>query len=370
MKSRNNHGGNIYQDGLGKEVMDFSSNINPQKLPQVIYGALPAMLEKAKAYPDIEYRDLKKSIAEYLNSIIKRETITMDMVIAGNGATELLEKAIGLYRRVIITIPSFYEYERSVEKAGAEAIFIDRYKGNFLLDGNDLRLYPSDIYTRIQLEIDDKICDAVVLCNPNNPDGSRLDIDKIEDLIRNNPKVMFIIDETFGEYLDMKDMVLNIFEKYRNVIVIKALTKFFGLPGTRLGYSVSINEELNERIYSSLPVWNVNTFSSEIAMLMFKEKDYISSSILENQKNREYLLKKMNNIPLFERVYSSSSDFIMVKSDHSLELERYLKTKGILIRNLGNMRGLDSRYIRLAVKTKVFTDRLEKEIMNFYKISQ
>lgn len=368
MKNRSNHGGNIYEEGLSKDVLDFSSNINPMELPESIYRALPEILNKAKAYPDIEYRELRNNIANYLNELVKNETIDSNMIVCGNGATELLEKIIAIYKKIIIPVPSFFEYERSANKANSEIIFLNKYEdaNNELLKGNDLKNNDLSLYNRIQICIKESNADAVVLCNPNNPDGSKLDKKSMEGLIIDNPRVMFIIDETFGEYLDLDDMLLPLISKFENIIVIKALTKFFGLPGCRLGYSISKNNEINDRVMCSLPVWNINTFSQEIAILMFKEKDYINNSISENKVNKEYLLDNLKKIELFERVYDSSSDFIMVRCKKARELEKYLKKRGILIRNLSNMRGLDGNYIRIAVKTKEYTNNLIEQIKLFH----
>lgn len=352
MKKRGDHGGNIYQSGIDLDkVIDLSSNINPMPIPQNIYESLPKILDLAKNYPDIEYSFLREAVSKYLNGLTKTEFINKEMITLGNGATELLEATISTFKSILIPIPSFYEYERAAAKNNLRIIFFKKYNAQ-----------GGRYYEEMSKLISVEKPESVILCNPNNPDGVKLDVDKLMELINKYKDVFFIIDETFGEYLDEDDMVLPRINEVKNVVVIKALTKFFGLPGCRLGYMVTSNLDFNNKVASKLPIWNINTFSEQIAILMFKENEYIEKSKEMNRINREYLMEKLEKIGVFDKVYDSSSDFLMVKSDDMESIVDSLKEKQILIRSLKNMRALDETYARIAVKTKDKTDRLIEEL--------
>lgn len=365
MKDRSQHGGNIYNNELNREkIVELSSNINPMALPKSIYDALPSILDKAKNYPDIEYVELLESIANYLNRLINDSFIDKNMICLGNGATELIEAIISLNKSILIPVPSFYEYQRSANKYNVKMNFI--YKYNNLDNINlDLNILDDEVFLKIENNIEN--FDSLILCNPNNPDGSKINIKYLEKLLINNKSKLFIIDETFGEYLEIGDMVLPLVKKHDNLIVIKALTKFFGLPGCRLGYAISNNKELLEKVNEKLPIWNINTFSEEIAKLMFLEEEYIKSSIIENKINHAYLFNRLNEDALLEKVFISSSDFIMVYDRKMPEIVEFLKKKNILIRSLSNMEGLNEYFSRIAVKEKEKTDILINALKEFRK---
>ena len=234
----------------------------------------------------------------------------------------------------------------------------------------NLKYNKEDFYELLDKNISSH--DSVFLCNPNNPDGSSLKKDSIEKILQKYSDKIFIIDETFGEYLDKEDMILPLIEKYENLIVIKALTKFFGLPGLRLGYAISKNREIIDKMNSYLPVWNINTFSEEVAKIMFKEEEYIKNSIELNYKRKDYLIDELKKIGIFTRIYESSSDFIMVKyeEDDRFKLENFLKNKNILIRNLDNMEGLEKGFFRIAVKEEEKTDILVKALIEYKELKK
>ena len=375
-KSRSGHGGNIYSDQT-QIWLDFSANINPKQLPQAIYQALPTILDQAKAYPDIEYEALRDHLARYSSSL-SETAIAPEWIIPGNGAIEILDKALATASKALIIRPCFGEYELSCIRHGVpyetldraidqnvllEDAFFDRLRARLKMEipvgseipgGSELASVSSQGRIRVPE------FDTIVLCNPNNPDGKQYDKAAFRCFLTECAQVgiRLIVDETFGEYLNDGEMLLSLVSDYPNLLVVKALTKFFGLPGVRLGYGITRDPTWREAIIAQLTTWNVGVFAQEIAKLLLKDKAFIQDSRLLNYTNRAYLTAGLKASLLFETVYPSAASFVMVSSPNMIPLIKDLKEQGILIRNLSNMPVLGTGFSRIAVKDRSSIDKL------------
>ena len=157
------------------------------------------------------------------------------------------------------------------------------------------------------------------------------------------------MDESFLDFIDDDFSLISCIEEYKNLIIIKSLTKFFALPGLRIGYGLSSNKELCEKISKMFPAWNINILADISARVCLKDEKYIAETIDFMEKERIYLyneLKKVNYL----KVYEPSVNFIFFKINKSMELKKELLKRNILIRSCSNYRGLDERYFRIAVK--------------------
>lgn len=376
-KSRQSHGGNIYQEPE-RSFLDFSANINSHPMPQRVLDALPAILDKARAYPDIEYQALKEDLATYCNRRLGTRIQKEDLLL-GNGAVELLDRAIACQESLLIPQPSFSEYELScLRHKVPHSLWRHSQKEDGAIEILKEPVRGSDFFHQLKVRLQETGCRAVVLCNPNNPDGKRLNKEDFQDFLNfcQSPElkalseskrscekevITVIVDETFAEYLDLKDQLLPLVEEYSNLIVIRAITKFFGLPGLRLGYAMSKNQTLLQSMEAKLTTWNIGVFDQEIARLLFKEDAFIRETIKDNQHNRQRMKEKLKECQVLEEVYDSCASFLLVKSKRH-DLDVLLKEKGILIRSLKNMTGLNRSYFRLAVKPPSQQDILLKEL--------
>ena len=316
------------------KIIDFSSNINPFIVDSMdkIVAAGVCSLQK---YPDIKYRRLRKNISDYLG-------VDDSYIIPGNGATEIIYLLMrNLRGRLAIINPTFSEYRKGAELAGLSVVdFVMDWKKDFKLD-------LDEIYRR-----KDEF-DSIFICNPNNPDGSVREIKKLLEFAEKEGKLL-IVDETFIEFADSeKDRSLvNMVEKSKNLFIIRAVTKFFGIPGIRLGYGISSNRELLQKMYDEKEPWTINSFADSASDFIFKEEEYIRKSKEYFSKERVCMINEINKIDGI-KAFNSDANFILVRFENRNVLdvkENLLKRAGLLIRDASNFIGLDSSFARVAIK--------------------
>lgn len=332
------HGGNIYKlkRDNGIEVLDYSSNINPLGVPNSFKKAVIENFETLEKYPDIDYVELRTAIGDYNNCHI-------DNVVVGNGATEVLflyMKAVKA-KKVLIIVPTFAEYERAARAAGRDVKFFPLSK-DFSLNENMLLEFITDE-------------DVVVMCNPNNPTGKFQNLEKIKkiaDFLERKNKKLFI-DEAFIEFVDdWKDKTAFLL-KHKNIFILRALTKFFALPGVRLGYGLTYDEAILNEIKNIREPWSVNGVAEIAGKTMLLDTLYIHET--ENWIKKEKLwfyeeLCKIDNI----EVTPTETNFILVKllNDNAKSFRKKMIENGVLVRDASNFMFLDESYIRLAIKDR------------------
>lgn len=318
-----------------KDIVDFSSNINPYLIENLDKYILEG-LEACYRYPDISYANLRSNIANYLN-------IESSNIIPGNGATEiiyLLMKSIN--KRLAILNPTFSEYERGATLSGLEVLNL------YLKKSKDFEIDLDGIKDSI-----DKF-DSLFICNPSNPIGKVYDLKELLDLLNKNNKLL-IVDETFMEFVgdEKKYSLVDYVKDNPNIFIIKAVTKFFGIPGIRLGYGVSSNKNILDKMYEIKEPWTINSFADTISNHIFNDEEYIKNSKEFFIKEREYMLKELEKIHVI-KAYKTNTNFILIKlyNKKSSELKKELFVQGnILVRDASNFKNLDESYIRIAIKS-------------------
>lgn len=318
-----------------KNIIDFSSNINPYLIDNLEAYIVEGLKACAK-YPDIDYTNLKNNIANYLNT-------KSSYIIPGNGATEIIYLLMkSIKGRLAILNPTFSEYERGAKLNGLDIV-------NLYLDkDNDFEINIKHIEENI-----DKF-DSLFICNPSNPVGRVYEISRLLELLTKHNKLL-IIDETFMEFVGDEERfsLINNVETNSNIFIIKAITKFFGIPGVRLGYGVSSNKEVINRMYEFKEPWTINTFAEILSNYIFKERKYIEDSKLYFMNERKYMVNELNKIKNI-KVYKTDTNFILIKlvNKDARELREEIFIKGnILIRDASNFKNLDNSYIRIAIKS-------------------
>ncbi|MCE0558908.1 threonine-phosphate decarboxylase CobD [Motilimonas sp. E26] len=344
------HGGNIHKlarDTDTEEWWDFSANINPLGLPESVKTALVEQLSCLTVYPDPEYVKLRQALANYCDQPISH-------ILHGNGATEL----IYLYfraikpRRILIVAPTFAEYERAATSAGAQVDYC-------VLD-SELNFQLST--EQIALALAQHNYDVLVVCNPNNPTGGFIAQEQMKRLaeLALAHQCRMLVDEAFIEFVDdghapsIADLGLS------HVFVVRALTKFFALPGIRLGFAINADQELTQQVNHEREPWSVNALAEVAAISALQDQAYIQGSLRWLQQQREYLLTELHQLAGWH-VYPSRVNFVLCRLPTGLtasNLRQRLLKQGIVIRDASNFYGLDQRYIRLAVKSQQDNQRL------------
>jgi len=327
------HGGNIYEvkRKYKKDVIDFSSNINPLGLSNRAREEFIKSYEKILYYPDPEAKELRGKIAQYWK--IREENILL-----GNGSSELIYLLASVLRpeRTAIPAPTFSEYERVVRSTKGKIQFF-RLKEE---EGFALNL------TKLS-----KI-DMLFICNPNNPTGNLLIENRRIDL---SFAKLILIDEAFLDFLPDEERHTFIWKatQDKRFMVLRTFTKIFALPGLRVGYLVAHPDIVN-RLKKALPPWNINVFAQRIAEVMLSGKDYIEKTRELIRKERDFLYKEMDKIEGL-KPYPSATNFFLVKIEdkkiNSFDLTKKLIHRGIFVRNCWNFRYLGNRFVRIAVRS-------------------
>lgn len=360
------HGGDVYTEGLlkGKELLDFSSNINPLGVPSSFKENINEALESMERYPDVEYRNVKKHLKNYIkfsnsyfesqNGSVERSTIDEGDIVLGNGAAEIIDLAISCFKSICIVVPSFIEYEKNAIKWEC-SIEYSYLKKDMTFDYKDIALKM-------------KSSEALIIGNPNNPNGNVINKDKfkaIMDYCQKNNKII-IVDEAFIEFTGKNGFsLLKDMEKYDCLFIIKALTKFYAMPGIRMGYGVSKNKELIEKIKEKQNPWNINCFAEMAVKYILKDQQYIEKSLRWIEEESYFMTSHLKKIDFIEKVYATHSNFVLckLKNIDCHRLYELCLEEGIVIRKCHNFKGLSEEYIRLAIKDRQSNEKII-EVLN------
>lgn len=346
------HGGNIFEFARRQgcriaEVTDFSASINPLGMSPSAIRALQNSVPLLSHYPDRDCAELREALA-------KHHGLKTDQILVGNGSTELihlLPRALG-FRKVLIPIPSFSEYEAAATRADCAIQFLR------LRDEENLMIQPADLIQAIQ-----QGADAIFLCNPNNPTGRLLHESEILPVVEKakEERVRIILDEAFIDYAEHASLI-RATERYPNLIVLRSFTKFYAMPGLRVGYLVG-NEETTAHLERFKPPWSVNHLAQVAARASLMDESYVEKSRRLIEEERAYLSEALLNIPGVT-VFPSTANYLLLKlSEDSFrmeEVERVLRREKILVRNCGSFRGLSPWHIRIAVRLRDDNEKFVK----------
>lgn len=322
------HGGDIYS--FDKKMLDFSSNINPLGFSEAVYKAGCEGLKASNAYPDALCRQLRGAIADSLG-------LPFDDIICGNGAAELIYNIVAALKpkKILLTAPTFGEYEAAA--AGAD---IGYY---YLREKNGFKI-QEDILNYITDETD-----MVFICNPNNPTGVLTDkklILKIADRC-GRCGAFAVIDECFMDFAENADRYSVLTEQRDNMLVLKAFTKLYAMPGIRLGWAVCHNRNIIDKMYGARQPWSVSVAAQKMGIAALNEKTLPMQTKALIKAERKYLEGCLDSLGI--NYFKSEANFILLKTE--IQLADKLIEKGILIRKCCDYKGLGKQYYRIAVKS-------------------
>lgn len=329
------HGG-IYSVNPRLVRLDYSSSINPLGTPKKAIAAVKMSANSlVQTYPDPECRELKKSLSRYLG-------IDSEWFTVGNGAIEIIywfaHTTTSVRGRVVIPTPTFCEYEVASQKVGAEVTLVPL--NNFDLDTDKIIEKARG-------------ANAVFLCNPNNPTGmlATKQIMKIIENIDSSTKIL--LDECFIELADNPEAntMIDQISEFDNLVILRSLTKSFGLAGLRVGYSVC-NPTLAKRLSTNKIPWNVNSLAQVAGVAALRERRCLSKARALIKKERRFLHDNIEKLESFHPIRSDSNFFLVhLQGRNSTQFrDRLLKKSGVLVRDCSTFTGMGAQYIRIAIK--------------------
>ena len=338
------HGGDIYgrKPTDGADFLDYSSNVNPLGVPTSVKAAMAAAAETADRYPDPLCRGLRKAIAQ-------SEGINENNIFCSNGAADIIYRVTAAKKpkKAIVTAPCFAEYELALKNVGCE-----------------ITEYPlsADNGFVITEEISDLLVDGIdmiFICNPNNPTGKLIDkpvLDKIvKRCIQND--MLLVVDECFLGFCD--DYSLRSLKSYannsKNIVVINAFTKLYGMAGVRLGWCVCSDRKLTDAMFEAGQPWAVSSIAQAAGIAALSEKRYVAESRVMTVLERDYLTEQLKKLGV--KVINSDANFIMFYSCDKRLAEK-TESQGILIRDCSNFSGIGKGWYRIAVKQRQQNERL------------
>lgn len=336
-----------------EELKDFCYLVNPYfPNPQLIDEMKNSFTNLLADYPSAQ------SIEKLLVANIWG--LNENHVLVGNGAAELINALISEIKGDVgIILPTFQEYPARLKNHATVHYFTPK-NPDFSYTINDLKEFSKEINT-------------LILINPDNPSGnfiSKMDLLELVEYLKLNNKTL-ILDESFVDFSE--DSEINsmldseLLDKYTNLIVIKSVSKSYGVPGIRLGIMATANTELLLQCYKNLPVWNINSFGEYFLQILNKHKKHYLKACTQIAKNRQEFFDELSNIP-FLRPIKSQANYILcevLKPYTSQELCQQVLEHNILIKDCQNKMGFDGKqYVRLAVKSSEDNAELTNVLQN------
>lgn len=328
------------------KLLDFVYLTNPYYPTERIKKELNAHLDLLlKEYPS----------GFKMQSILagKHFIVPAENILLGNGAAEIIH-ALSIYlknKKIALILPSFEEYANRFEKENL-IIFNPKNK-DFSYQAEDLILFLKN-----NIQKNNKP-DAFILVNPDNPTGNFIEKNKLillADFCKEN-HILLIIDESFVDFADIKQSLMEIdfLKQYPNVLIIKSISKTYGVAGLRLGVVASGDENKIDALKKELSIWNINSFAEFFMQIASHfESDYILS-LNYFKKERERFFNDLKSLKHLHVIPSFANYFLCeIKKPFLVEnLMHDLFQKNILIKNCSSKKAFENKpYVRIAIKDK------------------
>lgn len=327
--------------GKAADYLDFSNNING-------LGTLGSISKKISNNIEVFFKYSEAEPILALELLAKYYGLDKKCLAWGNGATQIFFNLPRLLRkgRVLIVGPTFWEYSvanRRISESSVE-FFLTKERDNFNID---LSKFEKAI----------KGTSSVYICNPNNPTSTIVDSKSLADLIRLNSDIDFIVDETYllfrGDY--PQKTLINKATKLPNLYVVTSLSKFFALPGIRMGFLVAQNDNIEAYKNIDIP-YIFNPLANIIVPILLSDKKYISTTRSYYDIVRKSFFDELTNKFVGKlKFYRPEANFVLAKiltNITSTKLETLMRKSCFLIRDASIYEGLNNKWIRFSILSK------------------
>ena len=349
------HGGNIFALArelgcLPEELTDMSSNINPLGSVPGLLAHLQAHVPRIQSLPEVDAAQACADLAGLLG-------LDAAHILAGAGTTQFIYSACCALKskRVLIVAPTYSDYADACRQHGLEPdFFCTRTETNFRLDLGELEpLLPN--------------YDTLFLCTPNNPSGHLTPLDELAALAQRHPKLRCILDTSYLPFAEpMLAGSLGML-KAKNLLVLWSGSKIFAIPGLRTGFLIAHPDILTSFQHLAQP-WSLSTLAQEAMHFLGANRLAVQLFVQQTHQfveaEKALLYKRLQHSPL--RLIFSSTSFMLIQLPPHLKAEqarRAMLQERILIRNCDNFHGLDTSYIRVALKDSANNARLASALL-------
>ena len=342
------HGGDIYSASYR---LDYSVSINPLGTPYSVRHAVIRSAASLGQYPDVKCRDLRAKLSE-------RYRLPAHWITCGNGAAELIFAVAHSVRpqAALLICPGFSEYEKALRSAGCPDI------RSYLCSRTAGFVIGEDLLDRITEDID-----IMYLCNPSNPTGIIAGKELMARILARcrEKNVLLVADECFLELTSRPEehTLLGYIADHPNLLVLRSFTKTYAMPGVRLGFGITSNRKLTDRIRDSIQPWPVSIPAQLAGEAALDEAEYLEEARGLIAKERYYLRQSFERIGI--NCYDSESNFLFFEGPGNLS--ELCAKKGILIRDCRNYRGLGPGYFRVSVRTRRDNEELCGVLSDIYR---
>jgi L-threonine-O-3-phosphate decarboxylase len=354
-------------------LTDFSASINPLGTPKSAIAAIVNNTSQLTAYPDPEYAELRSHLASY-------HQIEPEFILPGNGSAELLTWAgreLAQHDFTYLITPAFSDYQRALNAFNGNIISCPLCKGGSRTAPTQTptckgeRPYafgsfanaPTNPIAPTRSTIPSPHPNSgLLLNNPHNPTGTLWTREEILPYLSQFDLV--VIDEAFMDFLtpSQSQSLIPVIKEYPNLVILRSLTKFYCLPGLRIGYAIAHPARL-KRWQQWRDPWSVNALAAAATIAAIQDKEFQQRTWSWLTSARSQLFEQLSAIPGLQP-FPSAANYLLVKTEFSAtQLQTKLLTDyQIVIRDCLSFPELGDRYFRIAVRLPDENDRLVKSI--------
>ena len=325
------------------KMLDFCYLVNPYFPPQRLMDEIKANFENLMtSYPS----------GMRVNSLLasKNFGIHQEHIVVGNGAAELIKALmenfssnVGFVRPTFEEYPNRYVSDKSI-------VYVPEQK-NFSYDADDVIRY-----------FEDKDLEALLIINPDNPTGNYIEKHQMKQLVKWSKErgTVLVIDESFIDFSDEKEGSLlqdEYLSENPHLIIVKSISKSYGVPGVRLGILASGNTELISRIKKDVAIWNINSFGEFYMQIAEKYKNDYSQSLDQLRETRKTFMQELEDLSDSIKVFPSQANYVCIELlNHKTAkevTERLLLEKQILVKDLSKkMPAVGRQFLRIAIRNE------------------
>ncbi|WP_193196677.1 threonine-phosphate decarboxylase CobD [Nostoc sp. MG11] len=367
------HGGNLaWAAALAgcppDAILDFSASISPLGPPNSAIAAIQSQIGNLKHYPDPNYSELRLALSHF-------HQLPPEWILPGNGSAELLTLAgreLAQLAAVMLITPAFGDYYRTLAAYNAKVL-----ECPLMSSEQRVLSFELPVLLSTQREVGAEVSSApnfgdsalnthcgLLLNNPHNPTGKLFSRESILPYLEQFALV--VVDEAFMDFVppDEEQSLISVVQEYANLVILRSLTKFYSLPGLRLGYAIAHPDRLAKWQLWRDP-WPVNTLAAAAAIAAIQDTEFQQQTWTWLPPARSQLFQGLTSISGLHP-QESAVNFLLVESKQATSQlqQQLLKHHQILIRDCLSFKELGDRFFRVAIRSESDNQRLLKALQS------